>query len=94
MTKYLDSTETTDPLTKLTAICRQGFPLCKLYNALNPEEPLAVDSDPKLNAVNSCKANVYHFIVGCRAKLLLAEEDMFTISDLYQNDTNGFVKVN
>ncbi|EIE82381.1 hypothetical protein RO3G_07086 [Rhizopus delemar RA 99-880] len=93
MTKYLDSTETTDPLTKLTAICRQGFPLCKLYNALNPEEPLAVDSDPKLNAVNSCKANVYHFIVGCRTKLLLAEEDMFTITDLYQNDTNGFVKV-
>ncbi|ORE23420.1 RhoGEF-domain-containing protein [Rhizopus microsporus] len=94
MTEYLDKqADTTDPLSKLTAICRQGFPLCKLYNALNPTEPLSVETDPNLNARNSCKANVYHFIVACRDKLLFPEEDMFTISDLYQDDTNGFVKV-
>ncbi|KAI9269651.1 hypothetical protein EDC94DRAFT_645910 [Helicostylum pulchrum] len=92
MANYLDCT-TTDPLSKLTLICRQGFPLCTLYNALNPVKSLSVDTDPNLNAVNSCKANVYHFIVACRQDLLFPEEDMFTISDLYQNDTNGFVKV-
>lgn len=92
MANYLDCT-TTDPLSKLTLICRQGFPLCTLYNALKPVKLLSVESDPNLNALNSCKANVYHFIVACRKYLLFPEEDMFTISDLYQNDTNGFVKV-
>ncbi|KAI9484052.1 MAG: hypothetical protein EXX96DRAFT_560649 [Benjaminiella poitrasii] len=94
MTNILDGeTTTADPLSKLTLICRQGFPLCTLYNALKPAKPLSVESDPNLNARNSCKANVYHFIVACRQELLFPEEDMFTISDLYQDDTNGFVKV-
>lgn len=96
MSNYLDSKneeDHTDPLSKLTLICRQGFPLCTLYNALKPEKLLSVDTDPNLNAVNSCKANVYHFIVACRQHLLFPEEDMFTITDLYQDDTNGFVKV-
>ncbi|CAO3679560.1 unnamed protein product [Rhizopus stolonifer] len=94
MTDYLEAQmNTTDPLTKLTTICRQGFPLWKLYNAVNPIHPLVVETDPNLNAVNSCKAVVYYFIVACRDKLSLPEEDMFSISDVYQNDTNGFVKV-
>ncbi|KAI7903535.1 uncharacterized protein BX663DRAFT_551254 [Cokeromyces recurvatus] len=94
MANFLDCQDTTtDPLSKLTFICRQGFPLCTLYNALKPVKPLSVESDPNLNARNSCKANVYHFIVACRQELLFPEEDMFTISDLYQDDTNGFVKV-
>jgi hypothetical protein len=83
-----------DPLTKLTLLCRRGYPLCKLYNALNPNKPLSEDRVPKLTMTNSCKANVYHFIVACRDQLSFPEDDMFTISDLYQDDTNGFVKVN
>jgi hypothetical protein len=31
--------------------------------------------------------------VACRKELMFPEDEMFTISDLYQNDTNGFVKV-
>ncbi|KAG0174549.1 hypothetical protein DFQ28_005884 [Apophysomyces sp. BC1034] len=82
-----------DPLSKLWTICRRGSPLCTLFNALNPESPLKVDHNPNLNQVNSCKASVYHFIVGCRNQLKFPEEDLFTITDLYQDDTNGFVKV-
>ena len=93
MANYLDQCPDADPLSKLTLICRQGFPLCTLYNALEPTELLKDDTDPSLNAVNSCKKNVYHFIVACRSQLLFPEEDMFTITDLYQDDTNGFVKV-
>lgn len=94
MQMYLEKDTTSDPLSKLTKICRQGFPLCTLYNALKPVKPLSVDSDPNLNALNSCKANVYHFIVACIRDLLIPEEEMFTISDLFQDDTTGFVKVN
>ncbi|KAI8990892.1 hypothetical protein BDF20DRAFT_830980 [Mycotypha africana] len=98
MTEHLEaydktSSTSSDPLTKLTSICQQGFPLCTLYNALKPAQLLSINADPNLNARNSCKASVYHFIVACRKNLLFAEEDMFTISDLYQDDTNGFVKV-
>ncbi|OAC99444.1 hypothetical protein MUCCIDRAFT_148466 [Mucor lusitanicus CBS 277.49] len=93
MQMYLEQDTTSDPLSKLTKICRQGFPLCTLYNALKPVKPLSVDSDPNLNALNSCKANVYHFIVACIRDLSIPEEDMFTISDLFQDDTTGFVKV-
>ncbi|KAI8371750.1 uncharacterized protein BYT42DRAFT_595148 [Radiomyces spectabilis] len=82
-----------DPLSKLWTICRQGSSLCTLYNALQPNQPLSVNSDPNLNQINTCKASVYHFIVACRNELKFPEEDMFTISDLYQDDTNGFVKV-
>ncbi|KAI8097158.1 uncharacterized protein BX664DRAFT_325678 [Halteromyces radiatus] len=82
-----------DPLSKLWHICRRGSSLCTLYNALKPEHPLKVDQNPSLNSVNACKASVYHFIVACRKELLFPEDEMFTITDLYQNDTNGFVKV-
>ncbi|ORZ17649.1 hypothetical protein BCR42DRAFT_325229 [Absidia repens] len=82
-----------DPLTKLWRLSRHGSPLCTLYNALDPEKLLKVDPNPTLNSVNACKASVYHFIVACRKELKFPEDEMFTISDLYQNDTNGFVKV-
>ncbi|KAI9487999.1 hypothetical protein BDB00DRAFT_877917 [Zychaea mexicana] len=83
-----------DPLSKLWSICRRGLPLCILFNALQPEKPLKVDDrDPNLNQVNTCKASVYYFLVACRNQLQFPEEDVFTITDLYSDDTNGFVKV-
>lgn len=94
MSSYIEAANTTtDPLSKLTLICRQGYPLCTLYNALQHVKTISVETDPNLNARNSCKSKVYHFLVACRNDLLFPEEDMFTISDLYQDDTNGFVKV-
>lgn len=82
-----------DPLTKLWTLCRRGAPLCTLFNALNTEKPLKVDRNPTLNQVNTCKASVYHFIVACKDQLEFTEDQLFTITDLYQDDTNGFVKV-
>ena len=83
-----------DPLSKLWSICRRGVPLCILFNALQPEKPLKVDDrDPNLNQINTCKASVYHFLVACRNQLEFPEDDVFTITDLYLDDTNGFVKV-
>lgn len=83
-----------DPLSKLWSVCRQGSPLCILFNALCPNTPLKVNKDPNLNQVNTCKARVYQFIVACRNQLSFPEEDLFTIMDLYNDDTNCFVKVN
>lgn len=82
-----------DPLSKLWQIARQGSSLCLLFNTLKPETPLKINQDPGLNTVNSCKASVYHFLVACKKQLEFSESDLFTITDLYSNDTNGFVKV-
>ncbi|KAH8550814.1 hypothetical protein BGW37DRAFT_457143 [Umbelopsis sp. PMI_123] len=82
-----------DPLSKLWQIARQGSSLCLLFNTLKPETPLKINQDPGLNTVNSCKASVYHFLVACKKQLDFSESDLFTITDLYSNDTNGFVKV-
>ncbi|CAO3593038.1 unnamed protein product [Absidia cylindrospora] len=82
-----------DPLSKLCYLCRRGTPLFTLFNALNTKQPLKMDPNPKLNQVNNCKASVYHFLVACRKQLLFPEEELFTVSDLYVDDTNGFVKV-
>jgi cell division control protein 24 len=86
-----EDVEASDPLTKLWHICKQGASLCYLYNTLQPETPIQVNTNS--SAANKSKACVYHFIVACRDQLHFAEDTLFTISDLYQNDTNKFVKV-
>ncbi|KAI9008895.1 hypothetical protein CLU79DRAFT_711363 [Phycomyces nitens] len=83
----------TDPFTKLWALCRLGTPLCTLFNALDPKEPLSLEYNHSLNEANNAKAIVYHFLVSCRKELDFAEEDLFGITDIFLDDTNGFVKV-
>lgn len=82
-----------DPLTKLWELCRRGTPLATLFNALNPVEPLIFDFNKPQQQTNECKKTVYHFIVACRNQLLFKEEQVFTLSDVYKDNTNGFVKV-
>ncbi|KAI8377180.1 hypothetical protein EDC96DRAFT_556591 [Choanephora cucurbitarum] len=81
-----------DPLSKLWDLCRRGAPLATLFNALQPAEPLKLDFT-QTQQVNECKKTVYHFIVACRNQLEFKEGDLFTLSDLYKDNTNGFVKV-
>ncbi|KAI9481159.1 MAG: hypothetical protein EXX96DRAFT_481644 [Benjaminiella poitrasii] len=80
-----------DPLTKLWELCRRGAPLLTLFNALDPAEPLKMDFNA--THINECKKMVYHFIVACRNQLQFKEDDLFTLSDLYKDNTNGFIKV-
>ncbi|KAF9166805.1 hypothetical protein DFQ27_007594 [Actinomortierella ambigua] len=83
-----------DPVNQLWTIFRLGTPLACIYNNLRPKEPLKItSSDDKLSNLNACKALVYRFVVACRNELHFDQDDIFTISDLYQDDTNGFVKV-
>ncbi|OAD74603.1 hypothetical protein PHYBLDRAFT_111803 [Phycomyces blakesleeanus NRRL 1555(-)] len=83
----------TDPVTKLWNLCQLGTPLYTLFNALDPKEPLTLEYNHNLNQANNAKAIVYHFLVSCRKELDFAEEDLFGITDIFLDDTNGFVKV-
>ncbi|KAF9574043.1 hypothetical protein BGW38_008359, partial [Lunasporangiospora selenospora] len=82
-----------DPVHQLWGLLRLGAPLACIFNGLRPKEPLKVNNaDANLSNLNACKASVFHFIVACRQELQFAESDLFTISELYQDNTNGFVK--
>lgn len=82
-----------NPLTKLWQICRQGTSLCLLFNTLKPDKQIKMPDNPSLSNANVAKAAVYHFIVACKQELGKMDDELFTISDLTLNDTNGFVKV-
>ncbi|ORE02083.1 CDC24-domain-containing protein [Rhizopus microsporus var. microsporus] len=90
---YIDYTtdDDTTPSNKLWTICRRRFPLAALFNASDPQEPLSVD--PSCTQINECKKSIYHFIVACKNQLGIREDDLFTLSDLYKDNTNRFVKV-
>ncbi|KAI8143681.1 hypothetical protein BJV82DRAFT_668725 [Fennellomyces sp. T-0311] len=86
-----DPPKSNDPLSKLWFICRQGASLCLLFNTLMPENAIQLQQ-PNGDLLKP-KACVYHFIIACRDHLGLDQDGLFTVTDLYQDDTNGFVKV-
>ncbi|KAJ3075500.1 hypothetical protein HK102_005592, partial [Quaeritorhiza haematococci] len=85
-----------DPVNILWESFRLGSPLCALFNHLRPVNTLEVADVSSIQPGkwdNKCKKSVYHFLVACKQDLRLSEDDVFTISELYKDDTNGFVKV-
>ncbi|CAG8547438.1 15193_t:CDS:2, partial [Racocetra fulgida] len=81
-----------DPVTLLWQTFRLGYPLCALFNALKPQKPLKID-DSKPGNTNKSKASVYNFLVACREEFELKPEQMFSITQLYQDDTNGLLNL-
>ncbi|KAF9159810.1 hypothetical protein BGX21_002896, partial [Mortierella sp. AD011] len=86
-------TGSNDPVNQLWVLFRLGAPLACIFNGFRPKQLLEINNiEASLSNVNTCKASVFHFIIACRQELHFKEEDVFTISELYQDDTNGFVK--
>ncbi|SNX82107.1 related to CDC24 - GTP/GDP exchange factor for Cdc42p [Melanopsichium pennsylvanicum] len=82
-----------DPVTQLWQCFRLGSPLCALFNTMNPQVELPVNPDANRSNANACKAQVMKFIIALKQNLGWDPDDIFTVSQLYLNDTNGFVKV-
>lgn len=82
-----------DPVSLLWRTFRKGYPLMDVYNALGPKAPLFVDEN-KIGEKNRPRAAAYKFLQACVTELKLPPEECFIISDLYGDDTTGFVKVN
>lgn len=83
-----------DPVTHLWQCFRLGTPLCKLYNLLSPRvAEISLKVDPSLSNANACKALVMRFLIALKERLGWNPDDTFTVSQLYLNDTNGFVPV-
>ncbi|SPO36813.1 related to CDC24 - GTP/GDP exchange factor for Cdc42p [Pseudozyma flocculosa] len=82
-----------DPVSQLWQCFRLGAPLCALFNALSPEAALPLNPDANRSNANACKAQVMKFIIALKQNLGWDPDEIFTVTQLYQNDTNGFVKV-
>ncbi|KAK5111378.1 hypothetical protein LTR62_005219 [Meristemomyces frigidus] len=81
----------TDPVTLLWRTFRRGIPLMMLYNALNPTQPLELKVG--VSEEKQGKAATYKFLQACVNDLKFPQENCFIITDLYGDDTTGFVKV-
>lgn len=84
-----------DPVTQLWQCFRLGTPLCVLFNALMPGRmrPLSLSVEGNLSSANACKALVMRFLIALKEQLGWDTDDTFTVTQLYVNDTNGFVRV-
>ncbi|KAJ1567169.1 hypothetical protein HK405_006915, partial [Cladochytrium tenue] len=85
-----------EPISMLWGAFRLGAPLCMIYNQLAVTQPLNVADVSEVvpgQYTKVCKENLYHFVVACRNELQIGEALDFTPSELYKEDTHGFVKV-
>ncbi|KAJ1788349.1 Guanine nucleotide exchange factor for Cdc42p, partial [Coemansia sp. RSA 2399] len=87
------STPYLNPIQLLWDTFRQGTSLCVIYNALRPAEPLSTTLDESQNILRQRKDRVYRFVKACKDNQIVRDEDLFTISELFKDDTNSFVKV-
>jgi cell division control protein 24 len=93
---YLDEMEEregdgSDPVSSLWQCFRSGLPLLTIYNASDPEEgDLTVDTS-RPDRVG--KEAAFLFIKSCMQKMKIPAADTFTLTDLYSDNTTGFVKV-
>ncbi|KAJ3369355.1 hypothetical protein HDU91_007276 [Kappamyces sp. JEL0680] len=89
-----DAQPVIDPISILWGCFRLGAPFCHLLNQLHPKNILSVpDVSGITSYTNACKKCVYQFLVGVKEELGVGDDDLFSISELYKDDTNGLVKV-
>lgn len=63
-----------------------------IYNALNPKVRLEVD-ESRVAEKKRGQAATFKFLQACMAELKFPATECFIITDLYGDDTTGFVKV-
>ena len=86
-----EADDDTDPVTLLWRTFCRGYPLMLLYNALHPTNPLSLNDSVKEE--KRAKAATFKFLQACITELKFPQEECFIITDLYGDDTTGFVKV-
>lgn len=86
----LPATISCDPITQLWALFQQGSPLCVIFNIIKPAYSLTVISSDDLK---TCKKSIYDFILACKNHLDFDNSDLFTISNVFSNETEDLIKI-
>ncbi|KAH6673238.1 Pleckstrin homology domain-containing protein [Halenospora varia] len=93
-----DDGEDMDPVSSLWRCLRKGFPLLTIYNALQPQPSLELPGigPNKPQPANVPKKAAYKFVEACLrdgGEMHLDAGECCSLSDLFGDDTTGFVKV-
>ncbi|GAM41651.1 hypothetical protein TCE0_042r14931 [Talaromyces pinophilus] len=83
---------TADPVNSLWTCLRAGYPLITIFNASQPDEMLEVDPE-KVPEAKRPKAATFKFLQACLQDMGFPQQDCFLITDLYGENTTGFIKV-
>jgi len=79
-----------DPMSSLWRCLRKGYPLMTIYNSLQPPNPLQI-AEGTVAARNIPKSAAFKFVQACLMELKF--EECFVLTDLFGDDTTGFVRV-
>lgn len=83
-----------DPVSSLWRCLRKGVPLVTIWNCLQNGEPIVLGDNLKEDKIP--KNAAFKFVAAClkeTGELHLAPAVCFSLSDLFGDDTSGFVKV-
>lgn len=86
----LPPSKSKDPVTTLWKLFQMGAPLCIIFNAIKPQYKINVVSSDDIKV---CKKSIYDFISNCKMHLEFHDEELFTISDVFNNGTFTLVKI-
>ncbi|KAH3660111.1 hypothetical protein OGAPHI_007316 [Ogataea philodendri] len=79
-----------DPVTPLMMLFQQGAPLCLIFNSLSPENKIELVSSDDLRV---CKMSVYKFLSACKQHLNIRDDELFSVTSVFADDTNSLLKV-
>jgi len=86
-----------DPVTVLWDFCSLGSPLCAIMNLFKKSdkiEIIEIEPDYPLEiTMKKRQKSVFLFIKNCKDILKMTDSELFTISDVFRDDTNYFIKV-
>lgn len=83
--------EGADPVSSLWQCFRSGLPLLTIYNASEPEGGELIVDTKRPERVG--KEAAFLFIKACMQQMKIPAADTFTVTELYSDNTTGFVKV-
>lgn len=81
----------TDPVSSLWQCFRSGHPLLTIFNASNPEDGDVVLPPTRPEKVGKAAAAL--FLKCCMQQMNIASQDTFMLTELFSDNTTGFVKV-
>lgn len=80
-----------DPSTQIWKLFQQGTPLCLLFNSLlDIEHKIAIIGSDDLRI---CKKFIYDFLAAVKMYLNFEDDEIFTISNVFLNNTENLIKV-
>lgn len=81
-----------DPVDSVWRCLQTGYPLMAIFNASNPRDLLMID-ETKVAENKRPKAATFKFLQACLSELHFPQQECFLVTDLYGENTTGFVKV-